>query len=253
MKTVSLSSNMVHTGHLILVNRDYPYRVEAPYKTLAPVDATNNSVLLERRVASIYNKLMDDLYARNRITAVSGWRSQREQEKIYSDSLLENGADFTAKYVALPGHSEHQTGLAVDLALNRPDIDFIRPYFPDTGVCGAFREMAGGFGFIERYPEGKENITGIAYEPWHFRYVGAPHAMIMEQMGDTLEEYHARIRQFPYGRDPLQYDFGSSEIEISYLPADKEIVTVDIEDDIPYSVSGNNMDGFVVTLWGKPV
>jgi D-alanyl-D-alanine dipeptidase/carboxypeptidase len=249
MKTVSLSRDMVHTGPLILVNRDHPYREGSPDKTLAPVDATNSNVLLERRVASVYDKLMDKLYARSRITAVSGWRSQREQEKIYGDSLLENGTDFTAKYVALPGHSEHQTGLAVDLALNQPDIDFIRPHFPYTGVCGAFRELAGRFGFIERYQEGKENITGIAYEPWHFRYVGAPHAVIMEQMGDTLEEYHARIRQFPYGRDPLQYNPGSSEIEISYLPADKEIVTFDIEGDAPYSVSGNNMDGFVVTVW----
>jgi len=73
--------------------------------------------------------------------------------------------------------------------------------------------------------------------------------MIMEQMSDTLEEYHARIRQFPYGCDPLQYDFGSSQIEVSYLPADREIVTIDIEGDTPYSVSGNNMDGFVVTVW----
>ncbi len=249
MKTVSLSRNMVHTGHLILVNRDHPYREGSPYKTLAPVDTTNNNVLLERRFAAVYEKLMDELCAHGQITAVSGWRSEREQEQIYSESLLKNGSDFTAKYVALPGHSEHQTGLAVDLALNQPDIDFIRPYFPYTGVCGAFREMAGRFGFIERYPEGKEKITGIACEPWHFRYVGAPHAMIMEQMGDTLEEYHARIRQISYGHNSLEYDFGSSQIDVSYLPADKEIVTFDIEGDTPYSVSGNNMDGFVVTVW----
>jgi len=249
MKTISLSRNMVYIGDLILVNRDHPYREESSYKVLIPVDATNNSVLLERRVASVYNKLMSELNARSRLTVVSGWRSQREQEQIYSESLLENGADFTAKYVALPGHSEHQTGLAVDLALSQPDIDFMRPYFPYTGVCGAFREMAGRFGFIERYPEGKENITGIAYEPWHFRYVGVPHAMIMEQMGETLEEYHARIRQYPYGRDSLRYDFGSLQIEVSYLPADKEIVTFDIDGDTPYTVSGNNMDGFVVTVW----
>lgn len=249
MKTISLSRNMIHKGDLILVNRDYPYREGSSYKTLVPVDATNNNVLLEQPVASAYDKLMDELYARSRIKVVSGWRSQWEQEQIYSESLLENGADFTAKYVALPGHSEHQTGLAVDLALSQPDIDFIRPYFPYTGVCGVFREMAGRYGFIERYQEGKANITGIAYEPWHFRYVGVPHAMIMEQMGDTLEEYHIRIRQYPYGRDPLQYDFGSSQIEVSYLPAEKGIVTFDIEDDTPYSVSGNNMDGFVITVW----
>jgi len=248
MKTISLSKDMVHTGHLILVNRDYPYREGLPEKTLAPVNATNNGVLLEHRFASVYNSLMDKLCAKRKITAVSGWRSQREQEQIYTDSLSENGVDFTAKYVALPGHSEHQSGLAVDLALNQPDIDFLRPYFPHNGVCGAFREIAGKFGIIERYPEGKENITGISHESWHFRYVGAPHAMIMEQTGDTLEEYHKRIRQYPYGHKPLKYNFGSSEVQISYLPADRDIVTFEIESDIPYSVSGNNMDGFIITM-----
>jgi len=249
MKTILLSRNMVYTGDLILVNRDHPHREESSYKALISVDATNKNVLLERRVASLYNKLMLNLNARSRITAVSGWRSRREQEQIYSESLSENGADFTAKYVALPGHSEHQTGLAVDLALNQPNIDFIRPYFPYTGICGAFREMAGRYGFIERYPKGKENITGIAYEPWHFRYVGVPHAMIMKQMGYTLEEYHARIRQYLYGRRSLQYDFGNFHIEVSYLPADKETVTFNIAVDTPYTISGNNMDGFVVTVW----
>ena len=247
MKTVSLSRDMVHKGRLILVNRNNPYR-ETAYETLAPLKTTGNDVHLERRSAAAYEKLMDELCAHEQITAVSGWRSRREQERIYSDSLLENGADFTAKYVALPGHSEHQTGLAVDLALSQPDIDFLRPHFPYAGICGAFRKMAGGFGFIERYPDGKENITGISHEPWHFRYVGAPHAAIMEQTGDTFEEYHVRIKRFPYGRDPLRYDFGGSEIEISYLPADNEITVFKIGDDTPYSVSGNNEDGFIITI-----
>lgn len=249
MKTISLSRNMVHTGNLILVNRDHPYRENSQDKEFAPVGSEESNVLLERRFAAVYEKLMDELCAHGQITAVSGWRSQREQEQIYSGSLTENGADFTTKYVALPGHSEHQTGLAVDLALNQPDIDFIRPYFPYTGVCGSFREIAGRFGFIERYPEGKENVTGIAYEPWHFRYVGAPHAMIMERTGDTLEEYHARIKQFPYGHEPLRYHFGGSLIEIFYLAADKETAAFEIEDDTPYSVSGDNVEGFIVTVW----
>jgi D-alanyl-D-alanine dipeptidase/carboxypeptidase len=248
MKTVSLSRNMVHTGHLILVNRDYPYRESLSDKTLAPVNAINKDVLLERRFASVYNTLMDELCAKNTITAVSGWRSQQEQEQIYSNSLSENGADFTAKYVALPGHSEHQTGLALDLALNQPDIDFLRPYFPYKGVCGAFREKAGKFGIIERYPEGKEKITGIFHESWHFRYVGAPHAMIIEQTGDTLEEYHELIKRYSYGHNPLKYDFRGSKIEISYLPANRETVTFEIENDLSYSVSGNNIDGFIITV-----
>jgi len=249
MKTISFVRNMIYTGDLILVNRDYPYRGESSYKALMPIDSLNVKVLLARHVVSIYNNLINKLKAQNRITVVSGWRSQKEQEEIFNESLMKHGKNFTSKYVALPGHSEHQTGLALDLALNQPDIDFLRPCFPNTGVCASFRKKADRFGFIERYPEGKEDITGIAYEPWHFRYVGFPHSIIMKQTGDTLEEYHARIRQYLYGRSFLKYDFGSFRTEISYLPADKEVVRFLMDEDTPYTVSGNNMDGFVITVW----
>ena len=170
---------------LILVNRDHPYRDRG--NTLVPVG--ENRVLLSSRCAEPLIQLMDEIGAWGQIEIVSGWRSLKEQEQIYSGSLAENGAEFTSKYVALPGHSEHQTGLAVDLAFNLPEIDFLRPHFPYTGICGVFRDKAHDYGFIERYPKGKEGITGIAHEPWHFRYVGVPHARYMTQMRLTLEEY----------------------------------------------------------------
>ena len=110
---------------------------------------------------------------------------------IYTDSLRENGPEFTAKFVAMPGHSEHLTGLAIDLGLRQPKIDFIRPAFPYEGICQKFRELAPAYGFIERYPKGKEHITGIAHEPWHFRYVGTPYSETMAFKGMTLEEYLA--------------------------------------------------------------
>ena len=184
---------------LVLVNRDHPYRDTdtdmdrekdtdtSTAETLTPIG--KDGVLLAESCATALKNLMDDLGAWGQIVIVSGWRSQQEQKQIYNDSLANNGADFTAKYVALPGHSEHQTGLAVDLALNLADIDALRPHFPYTGICGAFRERAPLYGFIERYPLGKEAITGIAHEPWHFRYVGTPHAEEITRRGVTLEEY----------------------------------------------------------------
>ena len=93
--------------------------------------------------------------------------------------MAESGLAFTHKYVAYPGCSEHQTGLAIDLGKAAGHIDFIRPAFPYDGTCGAFRRAAAAYGFIERYQKGKESLTGIAREPWHFRYVGLPHAAIM--------------------------------------------------------------------------
>ena len=90
---------------------------------------------------------------------------------------------------ARPGCSEHETGLAIDLGENVPELDFIRPSFPDTGICGTFRARAAEFGFILRYPKGKEAVTGIGWEPCHFRYVGVPFAREIADRGLTLEEY----------------------------------------------------------------
>ena len=77
------------------------------------------------------------------------------------------------------------------------EIDFICPAFPYDGICGAFRRAAAQYGFIERYRADKTALTGIAAEPWHFRYVGAPHAMLIEQRGLCLEEYIALLAEGP--------------------------------------------------------
>ena len=183
---------------------------------------------------------MTEINGWSEITPVSGYRSLAEQQKIWDDSLNESGMEFTEKYVAKPAHSEHQTGLAIDLGVTRQYIDFIRPEFPNDGICGKFKAIAAKYGFILRYPFGKEHITKIAYEPWHFRYVGAPHAEIIEKNDFVLEEYIEYIKQFMYWTEPLVF---RNEYEISYLAAGN--YSFDGEDII--DVSGNNRDGFIIT------
>lgn len=175
---------------LILVNRQHPYTMSVR-QNLTPVLPAFPRILLEREAAHALSRLMEKLGGWGDILPVSGWRSFDEQEKIYLDSLRDNGREFTRQFVALPGHSEHQTGLAIDLGLRGESVDFIRPDFPYDGICQRFRELAPAYGFIERYPAGKEGVTGIAHEPWHFRYVGAPHAESMARQGLCLEEYLA--------------------------------------------------------------
>ena len=175
---------------LILVNGQHAYSPDAK-QDLIPVREDHPDILLEREAVCALSCILERLDGWKFIVPVSGWRSLEEQLAIYQESLQENGPEFTAKFVAMPGHSEHQTGLAIDLGLRQPDIDFIRPAFPYEGICQKFRELAPAFGFIERYPAGKEHITGIAHEPWHFRYVGTPHSEIMTFKGLTLEEYLA--------------------------------------------------------------
>ncbi len=173
---------------LILVDRKHGCPGDAA-RDLVPVHGDEPRVLLEREAAEALSRIMEELDGWRDIVPVSGWRSREEQQAIYDASLRDNGRAFTEQFVALPGHSEHQTGLAIDLGLRRGEIDFLRPAFPYEGICQLFRELAPAYGFIERYPAGKQAVTGIAHEPWHFRYVGAPHARAITRAGLTLEEY----------------------------------------------------------------
>lgn len=236
----------IHSGLLILVNSEHPIQhMERP--VLAPA-VPGSDILLDTRAAAMLSGLISRLGAAGEIVPVSGWRSAEEQQEIWDGSMLENGAEFTRKYVALPGCSEHQTGLAIDLALRADSIDFIRPEFPYDGICGRFRALAADYGFVERYKSGKEDITGISAEPWHFRYVGRPHARIMCDMGLCLEEYVEYLRSYPYPERLLEVRGEIYEAEVGFAGVRDALRLPDA----PYQVSGNNVDGYIYTLWRKP-
>ena len=245
MKHIDLNTEMIHKGTLILVNPAYAI-TEEPTNTLIPACDAVPDILLDRSAAVLLNQLMHEIHGWRSIVPVSGYRPLWEQQNIWDDSLRDSGLEFTRKYVAVPGHSEHQTGLAIDLGLKQEHIDFICPEFPYTGICQTFREKAADYGFILRYPAGKEAVTGIGHEPWHFRYVGIPHAQIMKENRLTLEEYIEFIRQYPYDSNPYRLQCGSRDIQVSYLPA-AGATDVEISGKHPYTVSGNNVDGFILT------
>ena len=102
--------------------------------------------------------------------------------------------------MAIPNHSEHQTGFAIDVGEKREEIDFICPAFSNEGAGKKFRAQSYQYGFIERYTKEKEEITKIAAEEWHFRYVGYPHSMIIKERGLCLEEYIELLKDYPYGQ-----------------------------------------------------
>lgn len=248
MKTLKLRPENIHCGSLVLVNADYPLKEESQIGSLSPVGSSDHSVLLDRQTAKMLTKILSVIESADEIIAVSGYRTINDQQKIYDASLLENGNDFTRKYVALPGYSEHQTGLAVDLAENSAAIDFIRPHFPYSGVCQRFREKAANYGFIERYPAGREHITHIAHEPWHFRFVGYPHSKIMTDAALTLEEYTDYVRAFEFEKNRFKFINNGLQCEIGFIRLDIA-AEIDIPPHMAYQFSGNNADGVVVTLW----
>lgn len=236
----------INSGLLVLVNAEHPIRGAAK-PVLAPA-TPGSGVLLDTRASAMLSGLLSRLGAVGDIVPVSGWRSEAEQREIWDCSIRDSGEEFTRKYVALPGCSEHQTGLAIDLALNADDIDFIRPEFPYDGVCGRFRELAADYGFVERYQAGKEHVTGIAAEPWHFRYVGRPHAKLMRDNGLCLEEYVELLRSYPYPERLLEVRGEVYEAEVGFT-GERDALKLP---DAPYQVSGNNVDGYIYTLWRKP-
>lgn len=234
----------IHEGSLILVNRKYPLRKVTGNVLCAPLEEQQD-IRMEETAGKSLQRLLVKLTDSGQIAGVSGYRSREEQVKIFEDSLEENGRAFTETYVAFPGCSEHQTGLAIDLAKKAEEIDFICPDFPREGICQEFRKQAAEYGFIERYPKEKEAITGIGEEPWHFRYVGTPHAQIMREKEMVLEEYAAWLKQFS-----VEKPFRWQENRIYYVKGQEETM-IPIPDNTEYHISGNNIDGFVVTLAGE--
>ena len=246
MRAARYSRRQMRSGPLVLVNRQHPL-AEEPRQLLTAADERYPNILLERQAARLLAACIQAAGGAREIVPVSGWRSQAEQQAIWEDTLQRRGEAFTRQYVAVPGCSEHQTGLAIDLGENRPEIDFIRPAFPDTGVCGAFRRRAADYGFVLRYPAGKEAVTGIGHEPWHFRYVGWPHSRIMEDRGLVLEEYLDYLRGFS-PEEPLRCQAAGRAFEICYSPR-----PAGLEGRLPAGVpcqwSGDNAGGAVLTLW----
>lgn len=244
MRTIAVTKADISKGPLILVNAENPY-ISGGRERLVPLD-DDDGVILDMTAASLLRLLFRAIGSGGRIIPVSGYRSRRDQERIYVNTLLQKGRAFTEKFVASPGCSEHQSGLAVDLAERSLYIDPISPHFPYDGICGDFRNHAAKYGFVERYGAGKESLTGISPEPWHFRYVGYPHSLIMREYDLCLEEYIALLRS--YRPDGEHLCFGQTEI--FYADAESAGVSLSLPDEC-FQISGNNVDGFIVTVWRR--
>ncbi|CAH0344771.1 M15 family metallopeptidase [Bacillus sp. CECT 9360] len=122
------------------------------------------------------------------LAGVSAYRSYSTQKEIFTSNVEKDGFEIASTYSAFPGTSEHETGLAIDISDSKgvcPAIDC----FGDTKESNWLADHAHEHGFIVRYLEGKQDITGYKYEPWHLRYVGTSIATEMTNRGITLEEY----------------------------------------------------------------
>ena len=116
------------------------------------------------------------------LLVISGYRTERTQRGLFNNSVKRHGMDHALIYSAKPGYSEHQLGLAVDLNSTEESFDQTKEY-------KWLKANSYKYGFIERYPKGKEFITGYGYEPWHYRYLGVDLATKVYTENVTYEEY----------------------------------------------------------------
>lgn len=186
----------------------------------------NSGVFMNTCAVNSFGKMSDDMFNRfgEKLFVMSSFRTAEEQQEI----LNEQGSD-----TAMPaGSSEHQTGLGLDLYFDN---------FSGKAIlkCEAGRylnEHCSDYGFILRYPAGKKAVTKIDYEPWHFRYVGQPHAKIISESGYTLEDYikHLEPGKFYSYEDYIISRQNGNNINV---PAGKGKV-----------ISPDNCGGYIITV-----
>ena len=181
--------------YLVLVNKTekLPDNYESTVQLINVQNSFGKKFQIEKAAYEHFVKLRDDLLKNNgiQIELDSIYRSVARQKEIVAEFTEKYGGDYVKKYVAVPGFSEHHTGLAVDICLvvNGQIIDDNDEMIAQKEIFGKIHKKLADYGFILRYLPGKEDITGYAYEPWHFRYVGEDVAKEISAKNLTLEEY----------------------------------------------------------------
>lgn len=214
-------SDPTRGGVLSLVNNSHEYAntseefVRLYDKKTSSFFLATTEIYLDQRAVKPLCKMLDAFKKETglrTINVISGRRSVQSQIEIYRDKELKFGRLYTKKFVQAPGFSEHHTGLAVDLALFNAQ-DGTSQDFDGKGKYEWFSKNSWKYGFILRYPEGKESITKIGHEPWHFRFVGIPHAYYITKNGLCLEEY-IELLQSKTKNQPLEFSIGKKTYRV---------------------------------------
>ncbi|PFH86971.1 VanY-A/VanY-F/VanY-M family D-Ala-D-Ala carboxypeptidase [Bacillus sp. AFS088145] len=242
-QTKSITKESVYKGNLLLINKKYPVHEESiksdvvnlfTHKELKKeYELLDTKIELSEDVARKFSKMIVAAQKEGvrHFTINSGFRDFDEQNALYH----EMGSDY-----ALPaGRSEHNLGLSLDVGSTKMKMN-------EAPEGKWLEKNAWKYGFIIRYPKDKTAITGIQYEPWHIRYVGLPHSVIMEEKNFSLEEYLDFLKK----QKSILTTINGEKYEISYFPVTKN-TTIHVPTNLRYDISGNNMDGVIVTVFNS--
>ena len=235
-----ITKEQIYKGDLLLVNRDYPVKKDSIRSDI--INVSHNSELVRGYVIFDRNLRLSKYVVKKFLNVVdaagkdgvqhflmsSGYRDFKEQSKLYK----EMGSDY-----ALPaGYSEHNLGLSLDVGSTQKKME-------KAPEGKWIEENVWKHGFVLRYPKNKSNITGIQYEPWHIRYVGLPHSAIMQKKNFTLEEYLEFLKE----EKEVSTEVEGKKYTVSYYKV-SENTKVNVPANKQYEISGNNMDGVIVTV-----
>ncbi|AIM29482.1 D-alanyl-D-alanine carboxypeptidase [Bacillus thuringiensis serovar kurstaki str. YBT-1520] len=235
-----ITKEQIYKGDLLLVNRDYPVKKDSIRSDI--INVNHNSELVRGYVIFDRNLRLSKYVVKKFLNVVdaagkdgvqhflmsSGYRDFKEQSKLYK----EMGSDY-----ALPaGYSEHNLGLSLDVGSTQKKME-------KAPEGKWIEENVWKHGFVLRYPKNKSNITGIQYEPWHIRYVGLPHSAIMQKKNFTLEEYLEFLKE----EKEVSTEVEGKKYTVSYYKV-SENTKVNVPANKQYEISGNNMDGVIVTV-----
>lgn len=194
-----------------LVNKEYSLPSDyEPNDLIVPnvsfnIDYESEKRYMRKEAALALESLCQDALSEGlEIFAISGYRSYERQQEIYENNLKTRGTTHTNQYSAKPGYSEHQTGLVMDVSCESEGFD-LQESFGETPEGIWLAQNCAKYGFVIRYPEGKENITGYAYEPWHIRYLGIELATYLTENNLTLDEYYYYEPNFDFITDESEY------------------------------------------------
>lgn len=199
--------------YMALVNKlnPLPENWESSLETVHFTNTVGDDVEVEKKAYDAYLKLKAELEKEGvHVDLDSARRSVADQQRIMDDFTKEYGADYAAKTVAKPGYSEHHTGLALDLYLiiDGKDVVLNEEMVKYPEIWAKIHAKIADYGFILRYLEDKEYITGYGYEPWHLRYIDdVQKAKEITSKGLTFEEYLGAVKS-----SEVKVDYGSSKL-----------------------------------------
>jgi len=182
--------------YLALINEDNAMAQDFldNVRLITVLNGAKEEIQVEEKAYEAFLRLRQDILENDgiQIELLTSYRSIKRQEEVFALNLEKYGLEHTKKYVAIPGHSEHHTGLALDVSIMQGDV-LPRARAALLEMDELYRTVhkkLPRYGFILRYPDGKTPITKIGYEPWHFRYINDPEiAQEITDRGICFEEY----------------------------------------------------------------